>query len=110
MSDIVERLRKMAACVHIAVEPGPAADLEEGMLRAADEIERLRRDVLDADARGDAALRRAHRAEAVADELRNVARWLLNNCGTIHAANELSAIADRLDKNIDAEIVTAQPT
>jgi hypothetical protein len=40
--DLVDRLRKMATCVYLAAEKGPADDLSDGLTKAANEIERLR--------------------------------------------------------------------
>lgn len=49
---LIERLRKMAKCIHIAVDATVAADIDEGLTRAADrlaaqagEIARLKRDL-----------------------------------------------------------------
>lgn len=42
MTDIVARLRKQATCVYLAAEAGPAADLSDGLSKAANEIEKLR--------------------------------------------------------------------
>jgi len=42
MSELTERLRKMAVCIHIAVEKIVADDVADGLTKAADEIERLR--------------------------------------------------------------------
>jgi len=42
MTDIVERLRKMATVIYIAVETTVADNISSGLLEAADEIERLR--------------------------------------------------------------------
>jgi hypothetical protein len=41
MSELTERLRKMAVCIHIAVEKIVADDVADGLTKAADEIERL---------------------------------------------------------------------
>jgi hypothetical protein len=41
-SDLEVRLLKMATCVYLAAEKGPADDLSDGLTKAAAEIKRLR--------------------------------------------------------------------
>jgi len=36
---LVARLRKMAVCVYLAAEKGPAADIADGLTKAADALE-----------------------------------------------------------------------
>jgi hypothetical protein len=45
MTELVNRLRKQAACVYLAAEETVADDLSDGLKKAADEIEQLRRDL-----------------------------------------------------------------
>lgn len=40
-SELVKRLRKQAVCVHLTAEAGPAADIADGLTKAAERIELL---------------------------------------------------------------------
>lgn len=73
---LVERLRANAKFLHLAGRIGESLLENE----AADEIERLRVQVRQADARGDEALRRAHKAEAAQSD---PAAWYDSKSGQV---------------------------
>jgi len=96
MSDLVERLRKQARCVYLAVEDEPAADLSDGLGKAADRIEALQaalqHSVDDWRERG----RRIEALEAAVNDARVL--LLKNTSAMTRAADRIEALEAALRK------------
>jgi Membrane-bound metallopeptidase len=108
--ELIDKLRKVAVCVHLATEPGPAKDIEETCLAAVTMIETLGEQGEQLAATGRLVLAlKAELAEAQqqivalhAEQRADVARW--NQANT-----EAQDLIRELQQEIEALKVSHEP-